>query len=73
MYEPELEGAFSNLRDLLSRLQPFDNGAEDDEDDYPPRGWNWDSSPPAAMIRGHHRHGLPDMFEVVGGESLRGE
>lgn len=74
VYEPELEGLLNDMRQVLTQLQSFDVGAEDDDDEQE-MGWGWDAPPPPAIIRGHHhhhhRHGL-EMFGMVGGESFRG-
>ena len=74
VYEPELEGLLNNMRQIITQLQSFDVGV-DDEDDEQEMGWDWDAPPPPAIIRGHHhhhhRHGL-EMFGMVGGEPFRG-
>ena len=76
VYEPELEGLFNGMRNILNRLQLFDVAAEDDDDDQGMR-WDWDAPPPPAIGRGHHhhhhhRHGL-EMFGMVGGDHFRGK
>ena len=75
VYEPELEGLWNDMRQVLPRLQIFDNAAEDDDDDQDMR-WDWDAPPPPAIIRGHHhhhhRHDLHEMVGMLGGEPFRG-
>ena len=77
VYEPELEGLLTDLRQLQTRLQALTSGAEDDEDDQDMR-FDWDAPPPPAIIRQHHhhhhhRHGV-EMFGMMGtGEPFRGK
>lgn len=75
VYEPELEGLFTDLRDTIAQLQLFNVDAEDDEDEQEMR-FDWDAPPPPAIIRQHHhhhhqRHGV-EMFGMMGGEPFRG-
>lgn len=77
--EPEFEGVFQGLQRILTQLQGFNDGAEDDDEDEPAEDrWDWDAPPPPALIRGghHHHHHLPrpqfEMFGMIGGESFRG-
>lgn len=79
VYEPELEGLLNGLRGILTSLQNFNLGAEDDDDDEDGQDMRWDLGvPPPPRIMGghhhhhHHRHGLHDMFGMVGGETFRG-
>ena len=83
MYEPELEGLLNSMRRTLNQLRSFNGGAEEDEDDDDPAmGWDWREAPPmpadAPPFRGHHhhhhhRHGLQDMFGMIGGDTFRGK
>lgn len=79
VYEPEVEGLLNNLRGILADLTQFNLTADDDDDDEDGQDVRWDMGvpPPAQIIRGHHhhhhhRHGLQDMFGMVGGDSFRG-
>ena len=79
VYEPEIEGLLNDMRNLLTRLRAFNVRAEDEDEDHGMR-WDWRDvpPPPAAMLRGHHhhhnhhRHGGPDMFGMITGDTLRG-
>lgn len=73
VYEPELEGLLTDMRQILTRLQIFNDGAEEDDDDEQDMRWDWDAPQPhPVVIRGqhhhhHHRHGLQEMFGMIGG------
>ncbi|KAK5175702.1 E3 ubiquitin-protein ligase tom1 [Saxophila tyrrhenica] len=76
VYEPEVEGLWTRMRELLNELQRFDNPAdEDDEDDG--RWGGWDAPPPPGrMFDGghHHHHGInfDSMFRMAAnGEGFR--
>ena len=80
VYEPELEGLLSNLRNLVRRMQI--NVRAEDEDDEEMGGWDFDAPPPPGAIRpvSHHHHhhhvaprGFGEMFGMLGGhEGYRG-
>lgn len=73
VYEPELEGLFGDLRQLIDRMQI--NVRAEDEEDEDMDGWDFDAPPPPAVIRGAHHHhhhhpparGFGEMFGMLGG------
>lgn len=84
VYEPEVEGPLNHLRGVLANLNRLADwnrvrlDVDDDDDDEDEQDMRWDMGgpPPAQVIRGHHhhhhhRHGLQDMFGMVGGDGFR--
>jgi hypothetical protein len=74
-FEPEFEGLYNDLPRILAELQMFDLFADDDDDDD---DMQWDETGllPPTRIRAHHhhhRHGLNDVFGMIGGGPFRGE
>lgn len=74
VYEPELDGLLDAIH-MLDNLLTFNDDAEGDDDDQDEPGMRWDFDAPAPPViaRGgghhhhhHHRHGLNDMFGVLG-------
>ena len=68
---------FRSFRRILTQLQGFNVGAEEDDDDEQEMRWDWDVPPPPAVMRGghlHHHHHRPqfEMFGMIGGDSFRG-
>ena len=75
-YEPELEGVFSDLREVLHQ-HGLNVGAEEGDEDDAGMRWDWDvPQPPTIMRRGHHHHhhahGLHNMFGMFAGDTFRG-
>ncbi|KAK4953149.1 E3 ubiquitin-protein ligase tom1 [Elasticomyces elasticus] len=72
-YEPEIEGWWNDLRQLLTRVPQVNPRVE--EDDEQDMGWNFDApAPPPGLIRAPHNHhhhgqlrGFGGMFDMLGG------
>lgn len=83
VYEPELEGALTHIRQIQQLLLQLNTTAEDDDDDEG-MGFGWDAppEPPTIIHAGHHHHhhhmpqhlprGFNEMFGgFMGGDPLR--
>lgn len=74
VYEPDFQGVSRGIRQILTELQDFNDGAEDDDEEEA----EWGAPPAPALIRGHHHHHHHltrspfEMFGMIGGDSFRG-